>query len=131
MKKLLSVVVSFVLAFSCFHICSFAEDGFVLPIDPNERYTDIQFKDGGDKFEDEKGKTVGKTVYIVVLSVLLAASVTVLVITLKKGKDEKKALKEEIEKAENEEIKRIVKEYKEKKRQRDELEKQINDENSK
>ncbi len=127
----MSVICSALIVILLCPVCSFAEEAYDLPIDTNERYTDIVDSDDGGSFGVTTEKSPARAIYITVLSVLLAASVAVLVVTLVKGKKEKEKLENEIKEAENEEIRKIVNEYREKKAQRDELEKQINDENSK
>lgn len=130
MKKITSLLVTGLLLFWSLGIPTFAE-GFVLPINPSERYTDISFAGDEDEYREffEIGmSSKAKTVYITVLTVLLVISVGVLIFTLKKAKKEKKKFDEEIKEAENEEIKKILNEYKQKKALRDELESRENKE---
>ncbi len=98
--KVLSIifsVVSFVLLFIV-PVSASVE----LPIDVEERYTDISYLDETNVYgevvnaEEEQELQTKKTVYIAVLSVLLVISIIVLIVTLKRAKDDK-LLKEETE----------------------------------
>ncbi len=90
-KRALTIILSVLLLFSLVSATAYADDDFLFTVDVNEQYTDISYIDETnalgevetDEYEQElKNK---KTVYIVVLSVLLVASVAVLVVTLKKA----------------------------------------------
>lgn len=71
-----------------------------LPIDVEERYTDITYLDETNVYgevvnaEEEQELQTKKTVYIAVLSVLLVISIVILIVTLKRAKDDK-LIKEE------------------------------------
>ena len=71
-----------------------------LPIDVEERYTDITYLDETNVYgevvnaEEEQELQTKKTVYIAVLSVLLVISIIILIVTLKRAKDDK-LIKEE------------------------------------
>jgi hypothetical protein len=73
-----------------------------LPIDVEERYTDITYLDETNVYgevinaEEEQDLQTKKTVYIAVLSVLLVISIIVLIVTLKRAKDDKLLSEKEV-----------------------------------
>ena len=98
--KVLSIIFA---VFSCVSLFILPVSASVeLPIDVEERYTDITYLDETNVYgevvneEEEQELQTKKTVYIAVLSVLLAISIVVLIVTLKKAKDDK-LVKEETE----------------------------------
>ena len=101
--KLLSVFFAIVSCVSLFIVPVSAS--VELPIDVEERYTDITYLDETNVYgevinaEEEQDLQTKKTVYIAVLSVLLVISIVILIVTLKRAKDDK-LLKEEPESAE-------------------------------
>ena len=101
--KVLSVVFAITSCISMFIIPVSAS--VELPIDVEERYTDITYLDETNVYgevvnaEEEQELQTKKTVYIAVLSVLLVISIIVLIVTLKRAKDDK-LLKDEPESAE-------------------------------
>ena len=101
--KLLSVFFAIVSCVSLFIVPVSAS--VELPIDVEERYTDITYLDETNVYgevinaEEEQELQTKKTVYITVLSVLLVISIIVLIVTLKRAKDDK-LLKDEPESAE-------------------------------
>ena len=98
--KLLSVFFAIVSCMSLFIVPVSAS--VELPIDVEERYTDITYLDKTNVYgevinaEEEQDLQTKKTVYIAVLSVLLVISIIVLIVTLKRAKEDK-LLKEETE----------------------------------
>ena len=98
--KLLSVFFAIVSCVSLFNVPVSAS--VELPIDVEERYTDITYLDETNVYgevinaEEEQELQTKKTVYITVLSVLLVISIIVLIVTLKRAKEDK-LLKEETE----------------------------------
>ena len=101
--KVLSVIFAILSCVSLFIIPVSAS--VELPIDVEERYTDISYLDETNVYgevvdtEEEQELQTKKTVYIAVLSVLLVISIIVLIVTLKRAKDDK-LLKDEPESAE-------------------------------
>lgn len=101
--KLLSVFFAIVSCVSLFIVPVSAS--VELPIDVEERYTDITYLDETNVYgevvnaEEEQELQTKKNVYIAVLSVLLVISIIVLIVTLKRAKDDK-LLKDEPESAE-------------------------------
>ena len=91
--KLLSVFFAIVSCVSLFIVPVSAS--VELPIDVEERYTDITYLDETNVYgevinaEEEQDLQTKKTVYIAVLSVLLVISIIVLIVTLKRAKDDK------------------------------------------
>ncbi len=93
MKKIVSIILCvFVLFTVCAPACFAEELEFELTIDVNKRYTDISMMEddpylsqGSQAEKDEQNKTL----YIIILLVLLVISVCVLVFTLKKVPTEK------------------------------------------
>ena len=73
-----------------------------LPIDVEERYTDITYLDETNVYgevvnaEEEQELQTKKTVYIAVLSVLLVISIIILIVTLKRAKDDKLLSEKEV-----------------------------------
>jgi len=101
--KVLSIIFAI---FSCVSLFIVPVSASVeLPIDVEERYTDITYLDETNVYgevvnaEEEQELQTKKTVYIAVLSVLLVISIIVLIVTLKRAKDDK-LLKDEPESAE-------------------------------
>ena len=96
--KLLSVFFAIVSCVSLFIVPVSAS--VELPIDVEERYTDITYLDETNVYgevinaEEEQELQTKKTVYITVLSVLLVISIIVLIVTLKRAKDDKLVKKE-------------------------------------
>ena len=96
--KLLSVFFAIVSCVSLFIVPVSAS--VELPIDVEERYTDITYLDETNVYgevinaEEEQELQTKKTVYITVLSVLLVFSIIVLIVTLKRAKDDKLVKKE-------------------------------------
>jgi hypothetical protein len=101
--KVLSIIFA---VFSCVSLFILPVSASVeLPIDVEERYTDITYLDETNVYgevidaEEEQEMQTKKTVYITVLLVLLVISIIVLIVTLKRAKDDK-LLKDEPESAE-------------------------------
>ena len=100
--KMLSVVFAIISCISLFIVPVSASGSVELPIDVNEKYTDISYVDETNVYgevvnsEEEQELQTKKTVYIAVLSVLLVISIIVLIVTLKRAKEDK-LLKEETE----------------------------------
>jgi hypothetical protein len=98
--KVLSVIFAILSCVSLFIVPVSAS--VELPIDVEERYTDITYLDETNVYgevinaEEEQDLQTKKTVYIAVLSVLLVISIIVLTVTLKRAKEDK-LLKEETE----------------------------------
>ena len=98
--KVLSVIFAILSCISLFIVPVSAS--VELPIDVEERYTDISYLDETNVYgevvnaEEEQELQTKKTVYIAVLSVLLVISIIILIVTLKRAKEDK-LLKEEIE----------------------------------
>ena len=98
--KVLSVIFAILSCVSLFIIPVSAS--VELPIDVEERYTDITYLDETNVYgevvnaEEEQELQTKKNVYITVLSVLLVISIIVLIVTLKRAKEDK-LLKEETE----------------------------------
>ena len=98
--KVLSIIFAI---FSCVSLFMVPVSASVeLPIDVEERYTDITYLDETNVYgevvnsEEEQELQTKKTVYIAVLSVLLVISIVILIVTLKRAKDDK-LLKDEPE----------------------------------
>lgn len=98
--KILSIIFAILSCVSLFIVPVSAS--VELPIDVEERYTDITYLDETNVYgevinaEEEQDLQTKKTVYIAVLSVLLVISIIVLIVTLKRAKEDK-LLKEETE----------------------------------
>ncbi len=98
--KILSVIFAIISCASLFILPVSASASVELPIDVNERYTDISYVDETNVYgevvtEDEQQELqTKKTVYIVVLSVLLVISIIILIVTVKRAKEDK-LIKEE------------------------------------
>lgn len=97
MKRILSIVMLVVCLLSmCAPIVAAEETTrYQLPIDPNNRYTDISDMDENNKqifaneiAEGEKAKEGNKIIYIAILCVLLVVALVVLVISLKRASAE-------------------------------------------
>ena len=91
--KVLSIIFA---VFSCVSLFILPVSASVeLPIDVEERYTDITYLDETNVYgevidaEEEQEMQTKKTVYITVLLVLLVISIIVLIVTLKRAKDDK------------------------------------------
>lgn len=98
--KVLSVVFAIISCISMFIIPVSAS--VELPIDVEERYTDITYLDETNVYgevvnaEEEQELQTKKTVYIAVLSVLLVISIIVLIVTLKRAKEDKLLSEKEV-----------------------------------
>ena len=98
--KILSIIFAILSCVSLFIVPVSAS--VELPIDVEERYTDITYLDETNVYgevinaEEEQDLQTKKTVYIAVLSVLLVISIIILIVTLKRAKEDK-LLKEETE----------------------------------
>ena len=98
--KVLSVVFAIISCISMFIIPVSAS--VELPIDVEERYTDISYLDETNVYgevvntEEEQELQTKKTVYIAVLSVLLVISIIVLIVTLKRAKEDKLLSEKEV-----------------------------------
>lgn len=90
--KILSIIFAILSCVSLFIVPVSAS--VELPIDVEERYTDITYLDETNVYgevvnaEEEQELQTKKTVYIAVLSVLLVISIIVLIVTLKRAKDD-------------------------------------------
>ena len=91
--KVLSIIFA---VFSCVSLFILPVSASVeLPIDVEERYTDITYLDETNVYgevidaEEEQEMQTKKTVYITVLLVLLVISIIVLIVTLKRAKEDK------------------------------------------
>ena len=98
--KVLSIIFAI---FSCVSLFMVPVSASVeLPIDVEERYTDITYLDETNVYgevvnaEEEQELQTKKTVYIAVLSVLLVISIIVLIVTLKRAKDDKLLSEKEV-----------------------------------
>lgn len=93
--KAVSLILVLILCISTFVIPVSASGDFEFPIDVNERYTDISYVDEtnalGEVVTDEEEQDLEnkKTIYIAVLSVLLVISIIILIVTLKRAKEDK------------------------------------------
>ena len=91
--KILSVVFAIISCISLFIIPVSAS--VELPIDVNERYTDISYVDETNVYgevvteEEQQDLQTKKTVYIVILSILLVISIIVLIVTVKRAKEDR------------------------------------------
>ena len=91
--KVLSIVFAIISCISLFIIPVSAS--IELPIDVNERYTDISYVDETNVYgevvteEEQQDLQTKKTVYIVILSILLVISIIVLIVTVKRAKEDK------------------------------------------
>lgn len=100
--KIFSVLFVLISVVSVFVLPVSASEEVQLPIDVNERYTDISYVDEtnicGEIINSEADKELQskKTVYIVVLLILLVVSIVILVVTLKRAKEDKLLSKEEV-----------------------------------
>ena len=98
--KLLSVVFAIITCVSLFILPVSAS--VELPIDVEERYTDITYLDETNVYgevidaEEEQEMQTKKTVYITVLLVLLVISIIVLIVTLKRAKEDKLLSEKEV-----------------------------------
>ncbi len=98
--KVLSVIFAILSCVSLFIVPVSAS--VELPIDVEERYTDITYLDETNVYgevinaEEEQDLQTKKTVYIAVLSVLLVISIIVLIVTLKRAKDDKLLSEKEV-----------------------------------
>lgn len=98
--KLLSIFFVVISCISLFIVPVSASGSVELPIDVNERYTDISYIDETNVYgevvteEEQQELETKKTVYIAVLSVLLVISIIILIVTVKRAKEDK-LLKEE------------------------------------
>jgi len=93
--KAVSLILVLIACISVFVTPVSASGEFEFPIDVNERYTDISYADEtnalGEVVTDEEEHDLEnkKTIYIAVLSVLLVISIIILIVTLKRAKDDK------------------------------------------
>ena len=91
--KILSIVFAIISCVSLFIIPVSAS--VELPIDVNERYTDISYVDETNVYgevvteEEQQDLQTKKTVYIVILSILLVISIVILIITVKRAKEDR------------------------------------------
>ncbi len=98
--KILSILFAVISCVSLFIVPVSASGSVELPIDVNERYTDISYVDETNVYgevvteEEQQELETKKTVYIAVLSVLLVISIIILIVTVKRAKEDK-LLKEE------------------------------------
>ena len=99
--KLLSIVFAII---SCILLFIIPVSASVeLPIDVNERYTDISYVDETNVYgevvteEEQQDLQTKKTVYIVILSILLVISIIVLIVTVKRAKEDRLLPSEEKE----------------------------------
>lgn len=98
--KILSILFAVISCVSLFIVPVSASGSVELPIDVNERYTDISYIDETNVYgevvteEEQQELETKKTVYIAVLSVLLVISIIILIVTVKRAKEDK-LLKEE------------------------------------
>ena len=96
-NRIFSLLMVVVLCSSFFvmNVSASGDDSFRFPIDVEERYTDISYIDETNVLgevvteEDEQEMANKKTIYVAVLSVLFVASVIVLIVTLKRAKNDK------------------------------------------
>ncbi|MBQ6936050.1 MAG: hypothetical protein IJN49_05805 [Clostridia bacterium] len=100
--KILSILFVVISCVSLFVIPVSASGSVELPIDVNERYTDISYIDETNVYgevvteEEQQELQTNKNVYIVILSVLLVISIVILVVTVKRAKDDKLLPSEEV-----------------------------------
>jgi len=93
--KILSILFAVVSCVSIFILPVSASGSVELPIDVNERYTDISYVDETNVYgevvteEEQQELETKKTVYIAVLSVLLVISIIILIVTVKRAKEDK------------------------------------------
>jgi hypothetical protein len=93
--KLLSILFVVISCVSLFIVPVSASGSVELPIDVNERYTDISYVDETNVYgevvteEEQQELQTKKNVYIVILSVLLVISIVILVVTVKRAKEDK------------------------------------------
>ncbi|MBE6752145.1 MAG: hypothetical protein E7556_06415 [Ruminococcaceae bacterium] len=98
--KILSILFAVISCVSLFIVPVSASGSVELPIDVNERYTDISYVDETNVYgevvteEEQQELETKRTVYIAVLSVLLVISIIILIVTVKRAKEDK-LLKEE------------------------------------
>ena len=98
--KVLSVIFAILSCVSLFIVPVSAS--VELPIDVEERYTDITYLDETNVYgevvnaEEEQELQTKKNVYITVLSVLLVISIIVLIVTLKRAKEDKLLSEKEV-----------------------------------
>ena len=99
--KMLSVVFAIISCISLFIVPVSASGSVELPIDVNEKYTDISYVDETNVYgevvteEEQQELETKKTVYIVILSILLVISIIILVVTVKRAKEDKLLPEEE------------------------------------
>lgn len=101
--KILSILFAVISCVSLFIVPVSASGSVELPIDVNERYTDISYVDETNVYgevvteEEQQDLQTKKTVYIVILSILLVISIIVLIVTVKRAKEDKLLPSEEKE----------------------------------
>lgn len=101
--KMLSVVFAIISCISLFIVPVSASGSVELPIDVNEKYTDISYVDETNVYgevvteEEQQELETKKTVYIAILSILLVISIIILVVTVKRAKEDKLLPSEEKE----------------------------------
>ncbi len=93
--KIFSILFAVISCVSLFIVPVSASGSVELPIDVNERYTDISYVDETNVYgevvteEEQQELETKKTVYIAVLSVLLIISIIILIVTVKRAKEDK------------------------------------------
>lgn len=98
--KILALILTLMSLSLLFVLPASAGMNIELPIDVEERYTDIEYEQEdvtniyGEIIDEEVQKELEtkKTVYIIVLVVLLIISIVILVVTIKRAKAEKDAI---------------------------------------
>ncbi len=100
--KILALILTLMSLSLLFVLPASAGMNIELPIDVEERYTDIEYEQEditniyGEIIDEEVQKELEtkKTVYIIVLVVLLIISIVILVVTIKRAKAEKDAIED-------------------------------------
>ena len=100
--KVLSIIFTILSCVSLFIVPASAGMEFELPIDVDERYTDIEYEEEdetnvyGEIIDEEAQKELEtkKTIYIIVLVVLLIISIIILIVTIKRAKNEKEEIED-------------------------------------
>ncbi len=93
--KILAILSAVISCVSLFIVPVSAGSSVELPIDVNERYTDISYVDETNVYgevvteEEQQDLQTKKTVYIVILSILLVISIVILIITVKRAKEDR------------------------------------------
>lgn len=100
--KIFSLLLSLIAFASLFILPVRASASVELPIDVNERYTDINYRDETNVYgevvteEEQQELETKKTVYIVILSILFVVSIVILIVTVKRAKEDKLFTEEEV-----------------------------------